>query len=157
VSPQALAVVDLQPYVPAVVGLVAIAGLWFVVRPLVGNFSGWGDMFERYRVDQLPVGERFRSASATLYGGPVRVRYRHVLTVVIAPSGFGVSMMSVFGQAPALFIPWADVQSVAPTREFFMNVAIVRVRDQRPSISLSGPAGAALLQAYRRMRSERSP
>jgi hypothetical protein len=79
-----------------------------------------------------------------------------ILTVVVRSSGFGLSIRSVFGKAPAVFIPWADVQSVAPSRALFVDTAVIRVRGQWPSISLSGRAGAAVLEAYRQSLSERA-
>jgi hypothetical protein len=147
--------VDLRPYLPGALGLAAAAFLWFVVRPLVGSASGWDSLSKLYQVDELPPGERFRSASATVEGGPVPVWFRNILTVVVGPSGFGLSIRSVFGKAPAIFIPWADVQSVAPSRALFVDTAVIMVRDQWPSISLSGRAGAAVLKTYGQSLSER--
>ena len=151
-----MALVDLRPYLLGALGLAAAAFLWFVVRPFVGSASGWDGLSNLYRVDELPAGERFHSASATVKGGSVPVWFRNILTVVVRPSGFGLSIRSVFGKAPAIFIPWADVQSVAPSRALFVDTAVIRVRGQWPSISLWGRAGAAVLKAYRQSLSERA-
>ncbi len=129
-------------------GLGAAAFLWFGVRGRVGGGRGWDRLADSYRVADLPSGERFRSATASMGDGPVRVRYRNMLNVVISPSGFGVSMQSLFGKAPAIFIPWKDVESVTPSRVMFADTARIEVRGAHPAFSLYGRAGASALKAY---------
>ena len=129
-------------------GLGVAAFLWFGVRGRAGGGRGWDRLADAYRVADLPAGERFRSATASLGDGLVRVRYRHILNVVVSPSGFGVSIQSVFGSAPAIFIPWTHVESMAPSRVMFEDTTRVAVRGAYPPISLYGQAGAAVLRAY---------
>jgi hypothetical protein len=141
---------DFRPYLLPLLGLAVAAILWFVVRPLIGSVSGWDDLAKAYGIDELPSGERFRSASAAVDNGPVPVRFRNILNVVVNPAGFGLSIQSVVGKAPTIFVPWAQVQSVTGSRALFgVEAAVIRIRGQWPVISLYGPAGAAVLQHYR--------
>jgi hypothetical protein len=129
-------------------GLGAAAILWFGVRGRVGGLGGWDRLADSYRVADLPPGERFRSATASMGDGPVRVQYRNVLNVVMSPSGFGVSIQSVFGKAPSIFIPWTHVESVTASRVMFADTALIKVHGAYPAIFLYGGAGATALRAY---------
>lgn len=111
---------------------------------------GWRGLAGSFHVDDLPRGERFRFASGSLGSGPMPVRYNKVLNVVVNPSGFGISMVSVLGNPPSVFIPWVEVESVAESRTMFVDTAVIRLHGQRPTISLHGAAGASVVHGYAR-------
>jgi len=152
-----VALSDLSPAWLALLG-VAVAGcLWFGLRSLIAGASGWRGLTESFHVDDLPQGERFRFASGSIGHGPMPVRYNKVLDVVVSPSGFGIAMVSVLGRAPAIFIPWAEVQSVATPRTMFVDTAVIRLCGQRPTISLHGAAGASVVHACAQSLPKRVP
>jgi len=140
---------ELRPYIPALLGLGVAALLWFGVRGLVGRVGGWDSLANSYRVDELPSGECFRSASGLMGGELAPVRFKNALNVVVNRSGFGLSIQSVLGKAPSIFIPWTHVESAARSRAMFVDTVVIRVRGQWPTISMYGHAGASVLQAYR--------
>jgi hypothetical protein len=147
---------DLRPYVPGLLGLVVAAFLWFGVRGLVGRVGGWNSLANSYGVGELPSGERFRFASGLMGDELAPVRYKNILEVVVNSSGFGLSIQSVLGKAPSIFIPWIRVESAAQSRAMFVDIAVIRVRGQWPVISLYGRAGVSALQAYRGSLSNRA-
>jgi hypothetical protein len=101
-----------------------------------------------FGVENLPPGERFPFSSGSIGSGLMPVRYNKLLNVVVSPLGFGISLVSVLGRAPSVFIPWAQVESVTKSRVMFLDSAIVRVRGKHPTISIYGAAGASLMRTY---------
>jgi hypothetical protein len=143
---RALSLWHLLPYICAVIAGAVVA--WRLIAtpgPVVG---GWKSLARSYHVDELPSGERFRSVSALIGNERAPVRYRNLLSAVVNPTGLGLSIRSVFGQAPAIFIPWTHVESAARSEGLLANTVLFRVRSQWPTIALYGQAGLSALHAY---------
>ena len=143
-----MALSDLSPPLLASLGLAVASCIWLGLRRLVTGAGGWRSLAGSFHVENLPDGERFRFASGSIGSRLISVHYKNVLNVVVRPSGFGISLVSVWGRPPALFIPWTEVESVAKSRSFFVDTAEIRVRGQRSPIFLYGDAGASVVHAY---------
>lgn len=126
-------------------GATAAAGLWFGFRPSSG---GWGTFARHFRVAELPPGQRFSSVSGAIGEGLLVANYRRMWIAVVNSSGFGLSLYSVFGKAPSIFIPWSSVESVVETQVLGNPSAVVRMRGPLPPISLYAAPGKAVAQAY---------
>ncbi len=124
--------------------MAAVVRLLFAPGRVIG---GWNALARSYRVDALPDGQRFRFVSARIGNELAPVLYRNVLNAVVNSSGFGLSMQSVFGKAPSIYIRWTDVTSAAMMGSG-AGAALFRVRGPWPTIALYGKAGVAALQAY---------
>ena len=135
-----------------VLGAAVAVGLWFAFRPSTG---GWGSLSERFGVTELPDGQRFSGVSGMIGEGLLVANYQRMWTAVVNSAGFGLSLRSVFGKAPSIFIPWSTVRSVVETEAQFLGAtsAVVRIHGQTPPISLWGAPGKAVAQAYGRSHS----
>lgn len=133
-----------------VLGLCAAAGLWFGVRPAAAGGSGWGSLNGQFGVDVLPEGERFSAVSGAMGRGVLTTHSRGLWTLVVNRTGFGLSILSVFGKAPAIFIPWSCVELAEERRIPFTSSTTLRIRGQSASICLYGTAGQVVAQTYRR-------
>jgi len=143
----------LLPYICAALAAAGVAWRLFATPGRV--IGGWKSLAGSYRVDELPPGERFRSVSALIGNERAPVRYNHLLNVVVNPSGFGLSIRSVFGRAPSIFIPWTHVESAAKSQGKLADTVMFRVRSQWSTIALYGRAGVSALQAYGQSSSRR--
>ena len=132
-------------------GAAAAAGLWFGFRPSSGR---WGAIAHQFRVAELPSGQRFSPVSGAIGEGLLVAQYRRMWTAVVNSSGFGLSLCSVFGKAPSIFIPWSNVESVVESRVLGTTSAVVRMRGQSLPISLYGAPGRAVAQAYGSLHSK---
>jgi hypothetical protein len=132
----------------ASLGLALASCVWLGLRGLVTGTSGWRSLAGSFHVENVPDGERFRFAAGSIGGGLISAHYKNILNVVVSPSGFGISLVSVWGRPPAVFIPWTEVQSVAKSRSLFVETAEIRVRGQRSTICLYRNAGASVVHAY---------
>jgi hypothetical protein len=129
-------------------GAAAAAALWFGFGPSSG---GWGSLERSFRVAELPDGQRFSTVSGAIVEGLLVANYRRMWTAVVNPAGFGLSLRSVFGKAPSIFIPWSAVESVVETKILGAPSAVVRIRGQSRTISLYGASGKAVARTYERL------
>jgi hypothetical protein len=144
-------------YVAALLALGVASAFWFGLRGLIARASGWDSLASWFRVLELPAGERFRFASGSMGKGVTPVRYNRCLVVVVSDAGLGISILSVFGRSPSLFIPWDKVESAKSSRVMFTNATVIRVRGQWPAITLYGSPAVAAAAAYGRSLSKRTP
>ena len=140
---------DLLTAVSVGAAAVAVARSLLAPGPVLG---GWKTLARSYGVDQLPAGERFRFVSARIGNELAPVLYRHVLNVVVSTTGLGISIQSVFGTPPAIFVPWIHVSSATNKRSWLGDAALFRVRDQWATIAVYGKAGSSALHAYQQIR-----
>ena len=111
----------------------------------------WSGAGRLWRARTTSTSSRPETASAlvsALIGNErAPVRYNNLLNAVVNPTGLGLSIRSVFGQAPAIFIPWTDVESAARSQGLLANTVLLRLRSQWPTIALYGQAGLSALHA----------
>ena len=142
--------VDVVTAVSVAIALLAVVRWVLAPGRVIG---GWNALARTYRVDELPLGQRFRFVSARIGNELAPVLYRNVLNVVVNASGFGLSIQSVFGKAPAIFIRWTDVTTAESRPSQFGDAVLFRVRGPWPTITLYGTAARAATQAYEQARS----
>jgi hypothetical protein len=147
---------ELPPFALVLLAIGGMAVFWFSSRELFAWASGWESLSSWFHVDQLPHGENFRFASGAMGRPSLSVKYRKSLGVTVTPAGLGLSMLSLFGRTPSLFIPWTKVESLVHSKVFFTKAAVVHVRGQWPVIWVYGPPGEALALAYEESLSKRA-
>ncbi|MEA3002394.1 MAG: hypothetical protein QOH81_1182 [Sphingomonadales bacterium] len=94
----------------------AFAALWLASTTLLGAFSGWFTLQQRYdRGDEPPL-LKLRWRSGTMGFG---VHMNNILTLSACPSGLRVGVSRLFGpfQRPFL-VPWSEI-GVEPVKSFF--------------------------------------
>jgi hypothetical protein len=128
---------------------------WFSIGALVSHLAGWTKLAERFRAANGLDGERFRFASAsmgTLSWFPVG--YRGCLFFTVGRTGFRMSVFFPFRFfTPALFIPWAQVETVTEEPSWLAHRVVVRIRGYSSKISVLGNAGKSIANAYGRFQS----
>lgn len=129
----------------------AFAALWLGVGAALAYLGGWASLARRFRAAQPASGERFRAVSGFLGARLLRANYRRCLTVAVGDGGIHLAVPVLLRfQSPPLFIPWAEVESVEEKHVFLSRYAVIRVRGQRPAISLQGRAGQCVKEAFAR-------
>lgn len=135
----------------------AFAVMWLVIGGLLSLLSGWWSLASRFAaVDTIP-GERFRFVTGSMGVRFFPVNYGNCLFVTVNDEGFRLAILFVFRfLSPPLFIPWARVESVVEKRFLFMRYAVIRVRDNWPTLSFYGKAGKRILETYARASGKRA-
>ena len=83
------------------------------------------------------------------------VNYSSCLFVTINEKGFRVAILFLFRfLSPQLFIPWAQIESVAEKRFLFMRYSAIRIRENWPILSFYGKARQRILEAYAKVSSK---
>jgi len=83
------------------------------------------------------------------------VSYRSCLFFTVADTGFLLSVFFLFRfLSPPLFIPWAQVESVTEQRVWFLQTAVIRMRDSSTKIMVRGRVAQAIMMAYARFSSQ---
>jgi hypothetical protein len=127
----------------------AFVAAWFGITGLLAQLGGWASLARRFRASMPAGGERFRFASGSMGGRFLPVNYGGCLFVVVGEAGIHLSLLFPFRfRSPALFIPWAEVESVQEKRLIFGTYTAIRVRGQWPTISVRGRAGQFIRLAY---------
>lgn len=125
-------------------------GMWCGVTGLLSHLSGWSGLAVRFRATRPADGERFRFASGSL-GTSTRlpVSYRNCLCFAIKETGLHVSLFFPFRfLAPPLFIPWAQVDSVAWQSSWLAQRLVIGIRGCSTRILVPGRPGEAIARAY---------
>jgi hypothetical protein len=96
--------------------------MWFGIGGLLSVLSGWWSLASRFPAADSIKGENYRFVSGSMGLGFFPVNYGSCLFVTINEKGFRVAILFLFRfLSPPLFIPWAQVESVAEKRFLFME------------------------------------
>jgi hypothetical protein len=112
--------------------------------------AGWPSLATRFRSAQTTDGERFRFASGSI-GSSIRfpVSYRSCLFFTVTDTGFLLSAFFLFRLlSPPLFIPWEQVESVTEQRIWFLQTAVISIRDSSTKIMVRGRVAQAIMKVY---------
>ena len=137
-----------MPATPILV-LLLVAALWVALGFGLARFGGWSTLATYYRGALPDHGLHWHFISARL--GPVG--YRQCLMLGADSRGLRLSMLLPLPFShPALFIPWAEIDKLAPCRHALQPMVRLQVR-RAPSIAIDLPRQLAidvLRQAYGR-------
>ena len=128
----------------------------FVVTCLAGvavlaRMAGWSSLAVNLRAHGVPAGESLRFATGSLGSMTFPIKYKNCLRLVLNGEGFYLSLMYPFKLAsPALFVPWAQVESCAVEQVFSTQIVIFRFRGQWSGLKLRGVAGQLAREAHQR-------
>ena len=126
--------------------------MWFGIGGLLSLLSGWRSLASRFPGSDSIQGDHFRFVSGSMGIPFFPVNYGSCLFVTVNEMGFRVAILFLFRfLTPPLFIPWAQVESVAEKRFLFMRYAAIRIRENWPILSFYGKAGKRMLEAYARV------
>ena len=79
------------------------------------------------------------------------IKYKNCLRLVLNDEGFYLSLMYPFKFAsPALFVPWAQVESCAVEQVFSTQIVVFRFPGQWSGLKLRGVAGQLSREAHQR-------
>ena len=130
--------------------------LLFVVTVLAGvallaRIAGWSSLAVNLRALGVPAGESLRFVTGSLGSLNFPIKYKNCLRLVLNDEGFYLSLMQPFKFAsPALFVPWAQVESCAVEQVFSTQIVSFRLRGQWSGLKLRGVAGHLSREAYER-------
>ena len=130
--------------------------LLFVVTCLAGvvvlaRIAGWSSLAVRLRARSAPPGESLRFVTGSLGSLNFPIKYKNCLRLVLNDEGFYLSLMYPFKFAsPALFVPWAQVESCAVEQVFSTQIVVFRFRGQWSGLKLRGVAGQLSREAHQR-------
>ena len=130
--------------------------LLFVVTCLAGvavlaRIAGWSNLAVRLRARGVPRGESLRFVTGSLGSLNFPIKYKNCLRLILNDKGFYLSLMYPFKFAsPALFVPWAQVESCAVEQVFSTQISSLRFRGQWSGLKLRGIAGQLSREAYER-------
>lgn len=130
--------------------------LLFVVTCLAGvavlaRIAGWSSLAIKLRARGVPRGESLRFVTGSLGSLNFPIKYKNCLRLVLNDEGFYLSLMYPFKFAsPALFVPWAQVESCAVEQVFSTRISSFRFRGQWSGLKLRGIAGQLSREAYER-------
>jgi hypothetical protein len=124
----------LEKFLP-IVFPVFFAAMWLAVGALLGVFSGWFRLAERYpdQREEVLGGHLWRSG---VMGG---VRMNGVLNLWVCPGGLRVGLMRVFGLFHRkFFVPWADITVMRRKRLFGIMTKLEFGHPPVASLEISG-------------------
>ncbi len=99
--------------------------LWVLVGTVVGRWSGWYSLAERYRANTTFQGETWRFQSAQMR---YLSHYNNCLTFGADPQGLSIAMFFILRAGhPPLFIPWGELE-LQPNRRLFVSGYELRFR-----------------------------
>ena len=130
--------------------------LLFVVTCLAGvavlaRVAGWSSLAVKLRAHDVPAGESLRFVTGSLGSLTFPIKYKNCLRLVLNDEGFYLSLMYPFKFAsPALFVPWAQVESCAVEQVFATQIAVFRFRGQWSGLKLRGVGGQLAREAHQR-------
>jgi hypothetical protein len=130
--------------------------LLFVVTCLAGvailaRIAGWSSLAVKLRAHGVSAGESLRFVTGSLGSLTFPIKYKNCLRLVLNGEGFYLSLMVPFKFAsPALFVPWAQVESCAVEQVFSTQVVVFRFRGQWAGLKLRGVAGQLAREAHQR-------
>ena len=132
--------------------------MWAGVTALLAFMAGWPSLAARFRSSQNTEGERFRFASGSIGASMwLPVSYRNCLFFTVADTGFLLSVFFLFRiLSPPLFIPWLEVESITEERVWFLQTAVICIRDSSTKIMVRGRVAQALREAYERFSSQQT-
>ena len=138
-------VLEPQWLVPLIV-LACLAGVAVLAR-----IAGWSSLAVKLRAQGVPAGESLRFVTGSLGSLNFPIRYKNCLRLVLNDEGFYLSLMYPFKFAsPALFVPWAQVESCAVKQIFSTQIASFRFRGQWSGLELRGVACQLSREAHQR-------
>lgn len=121
--------------------------LFFVASALiVATRSGWRDLAARFGTDTVPEGEAFRGASGAMGPeGGTPLGYNRCLRVTVGEAGIDLRLAWLLRFcAPALLLPWEQVESVQPCRLFWRPATEIRLAGETVRVVLRGNAARAV-------------
>jgi hypothetical protein len=128
----------------------AFALLWLLAAGSVAWLSGWRGLARRWRASGPLHGSRFGFSSGSIGTQDwFPMGYRRTLTLVLAEDGLGLEValpLRMF--SPALFIPWADVESARGETFWLRWHAVLRLRGSPVVIRVRGMPAQALLARF---------
>lgn len=152
------------PHVPQtaieILGFLLLFALaWVATLYWLSQRSGWRSLALRFSARRGDLtGERHAHIVAALgreLGAPVH--YQGAISLTLNPAGFGLRAAWPFRPfAPALFVPWQDVEHVLPRVGAFRSLAVVRTEARAVHLRLGGEAGDALRRHHEAWRAGRS-
>ena len=118
---------------------------------LLARIAGWSSLAVKLRAQGIPAGESLRFVTGSLGSLSFPIKYKNCLRLVLNDKGFYLSLMYPFRFAsPALFVPWAQVESCAVEQVFSTQIVVFRLRGQWPCLKLRGVAGQLTRAAHQR-------
>ena len=118
---------------------------------LLARIAGWSSLALKLRAHDVPAGESLRFVTGSLGSLSFPIKYKNCLRLVLNDEGFYLSLMYPFKFAsPALFVPWAQVESCAVEHAFATQIVACRLRGQWSGLRLRGVAGQLLREAHQR-------
>ena len=132
--------------------------MWASITALLSFMAGWPRLAARFRSIQTTDGERFHFASGSI-GSSIRfpVSYRSCLFFTVTDTGFFLSVFFLFRLlSPQLFIPWEQVESVIEQRIWFLQTAVISIRDSSTKIMVRGRVAQAIMKAYENFSSQQT-
>ena len=130
--------------------------LLFIVTCLAGvmllaRIAGWASLAVKLRARGVPAGESLRFVTGSLGSLHFPIKYKNCLRLVLHDDGFYLSLMYPFKFAsPALFVPWAQVESCTVEQVFSTQITSFRLRGQWSGLKLRGVAGQRSRESYER-------
>ena len=118
---------------------------------LLARIAGWSSLAAKLPAQGVPAGESLRFVTGSLGSLNFPIKYKNCLRLVLNDEGFYLSLMYPFRLAsPALFVPWAQVESCAMEQVFSTQIASFRLRGQWSGLKLRGVAGQLSREAHQR-------
>ena len=116
--------------------------LWLATSAVLARVAGWRSLGRQFSASTVPSGQGFRFVSGSVGSVHWPIRYRHCLRVVVGDDGLYAAVMFPFSfQSPALFLPWAAVESASEKQMLSTRTVTLQLRGHWPVITLPGPVG----------------
>jgi len=116
---------------------------------LLARVAGWPRLAIALRARAVPPGQSLRFVTGSLGSTTFPVKYRNCLHLVVNEEGFYIALMFPFKFAsPALFVPWAQVETCSVEQSFSTQIVVFKLRGQWSGLKLRGVAGQLAREAH---------
>ncbi|MBZ5599527.1 MAG: hypothetical protein LAN83_14545 [Acidobacteriia bacterium] len=125
--------IDSHPFIPFLI----FPLFWCAILWLIGKFSGWSALAQRFRLTSSFLGQRSSFQSARMRWG---ANYGSCLTVGADASGLYLAVMFIFRTGhPSLLLPWHEVSVQRRWKMvFFRYVELTLGREEQIPFRISG-------------------
>lgn len=123
---------------------------WFLINIVLTYISGWYRFSKIFKVKEKPNGDTFLFASGSVARqGFFPVYSRFCLYVIINNDGIYLAYIFPFSvMTPAFFVPWLEIESINVDHFLFFERSTLKIRNNMPTISLSGRTGSTAKLCY---------
>jgi hypothetical protein len=139
----------LEPLYP-----VLLVGMWLFISFTMSRTSGWSDLArvhpEPKGMARTPVWSFWRSSVGMRAAWlPLSSSYGGCVSIQVAATGLHLRMWPIFRFGhPPVFVPWADVETMAWKRFLIFRSLVVHPRGVGTRIHLSGAPARAVEEVY---------